>query len=132
MMVGKLLIKLLLAACVFSVSTLTVAQEVSPILGYWKQNGSSVYIHVTEENGVINAEMIRNDWNPGMVGQVVFQELTASKKNKWEGNALLTNSSELGVVQISLRRGEELTTRVKPGTSKRIKWDRTDPVEKRY
>lgn len=132
MMVGKLLIRVFLAVCVFTISTIAVAQQESPLLGYWKQKGDSVYIHITKEDGVINAEMIRNDWNPGMVGKMVFQELTAAKKNKWEGSAVVSGSSKLGVVKISLKQGEELSTRVRPGPSKKVKWGRTGPLEKRY
>lgn len=108
------------------------AQESASILGFWKQRIDSVYIEVTEIDGVINAEIVRNDWAPGLVGKIVFQELTSGKKNKWTGQAYIIGSDKMGVVSVSLKGNEELTTKVKPGRTKKIKWLRTDAIEKRY
>lgn len=108
------------------------AQESDSLLGFWKQEKQSVYIQITEVDGVINAEMIRNDWSPGLVSKNVFQNLTPGKKNKWQGDAIIVGSDEMGTVNVSLKRGQELTTKVKPGRTKKIKWSRSEPMEKRY
>jgi hypothetical protein len=135
-MVGNLL-KYSLLLVLGMVATLSVslpinAQESDSLLGYWKEKGASVYIHISETDGVINAEMIRNDWAPGLVSEKVFQGLIPGKKNKWTGAALIIGSDEMGVVTVSMKGGKELSTKVKPGRSKRIKWVRSEPMEKRY
>lgn len=112
-------------------STVIAQEEASPLLGFWRQKGDSVYIHVTETEGIINAEIVRNDWSPGLVGEMVFQELTAGKKNRWEGKAFILGSDKLGKVKVTLKKNEVLETSVRPGPRKKFQWVRSEPVEKR-
>jgi hypothetical protein len=126
------LLLLLGMIAVLSTSVPVKAQESDSLIGFWKQKGASVYIQISETDGVINAEMIRNDWAPGLVSQNIFQNLTPGKKNRWTGDALLVGSDEMGTVSVSMKDGQELTTKVKPGRTKKIKWSRSEAMEKRY
>lgn len=111
-------------------STMVIAQESDSILGFWKQKTDSVYINIKQEDGKIHAEMIRNDWSPGLVGIQIFQNLTTNKKNKWTGSAYVIGETELDDVSVSFKGGNEFSSKVK--RQKKIKWVRTDPIEKRY
>jgi len=44
-----------------------------PLNGYWKQVGESVYIVITLSEGGYEAEVMRNDWAPGLVGTKIFE-----------------------------------------------------------
>lgn len=106
------------------------AQDSDPLLGQWRQKKDSVYINITQSNGVISAQMVRNDWSPGLIGKVVFNEIMPAKKNKYIGQAYLVGSDDDGVVNISLKGSNKMTTRVKPGSNKKISWIRIDPDKK--
>lgn len=58
------------------VGTTVYAQNTgTSIVGFWQQNNESVYIHINEVDGVLSAEMVRNDWNPVMVGKIIRRNL---------------------------------------------------------
>lgn len=113
-----------------TVSSPAVAQESASILGFWKQSKDSIYIHIIQEEGKIYAEMVRNDWSPGLVGKQVFQNLIKGKKNKWTGDAYIAGKDKLSSVSISIDANDELTTKVK--RKKKFQWVRTEAIEKRY
>ncbi|MBL4672849.1 MAG: hypothetical protein JKX81_11375 [Arenicella sp.] len=103
-----------------------------PLNGYWKQVGESVYIVITLSEGGYEAEVMRNDWAPGLVGTKIFENVlsVSNKKPRWAGDTFTVGSNESGKATLSLDRSGELRTRLKPGG--RAKWKRTDPIEKRY
>jgi hypothetical protein len=103
-----------------------------PLNGYWKQVGESIYIEITLSENGYEAEVMRNDWAPGLVGTKIFENVlsVSKKKLRWAGDAIIVGSDESGKATLNLDRSGELKTRFKPGG--RAKWVRTDPIEKRY
>lgn len=110
----------------------SIAQESADSLtGYWKQKSDSVYIQVVMSDGAYEAEMVRNDWAPGLVGSKYFYNVVAveDKKNRWAGESKIEGSSRSGKATLRLRRSGELTSKHKPGG--KAVWVRSEPVEKR-
>jgi len=134
---GKI-VRIWLTTCLFLFGALgglnAAAQEnesADAISGYWKQEGASVYILVVNSDGVYEAEMIRNDWSPGLVGGKFFQNVVPSGKkgNRWVGDSLVVGSDRAGKMTLRLRNSGKLSTRSRPGG--RAVWQRSEPVEKR-
>ena len=108
-----------------------LTEGTDPLIGYWKQEQKSVYIHVVNVDGSYQAEMVRNDWAPGLVGTMFFQNVVEVKSNRWAGDGHIEGSDRLAKASLKMNRaGTKLTTRHKPGGSKN--WERSEPVEKRY
>lgn len=113
-------------------SAYAVAQQTESIEGYWKQQGESFYIRIDSEDGRMNAEVVRNDWAPGLVGTTFFSNVVAvqGKKGRWTGEAPNPNSSRAGKATLKMNRSGELSVRLKPGG--RSMWKRSEAVEKRF
>jgi len=113
-------------------AALAVAQEEESIEGYWKQQGESFYIKIDNADGRMNAEVVRNDWSPGLVGTTYFSNVVAvqGKKGRWVGEAPNPNSARAGKATLRVNRSGELSVRLRPGG--RSKWKRSEAVEKRY
>lgn len=114
-------------------STFASAQQQSEsIQGYWKQKGESFYIKIDNADGEMSAEVIRNDWAPGLVGTTFFSNIlpVQGRKGRWAGEAPNPNSSRAGKATIRMTRDGEMSVRLRPGG--RSVWRRTDAVEKRY
>jgi len=115
--------------------SLIVAQDDGKsIVGYWKQLKHSVYIRVTEEQGVLVAEIVRNDWRPALVGKIIWSDLSSEDNKTWTGNGLEllygNENATDGEVPITVklqRRGTVLITR-RVDAKKRVLWKRTDPI----
>ncbi len=113
-------------------SAFAVAQQGESIEGYWKQQGESFYIKIVNADGRMNAEIVRNDWAPGLVGTTLFSNAVAvdGKKGRWAGEAPNPKSSRAGKATLRMYRSGELSVRLKPGG--RSMWKRSEAVEKRY
>ena len=113
-------------------SAYAVAQQDESIVGYWKQQGESFYIKIDNADGRMNAEIVRNDWSPGLVGTILFSNVVAvdGKKGRWTGEAPNPNSSRTGKATLRMNRDGELSIRLRPGG--RSIWKRSEAVEKRY
>jgi len=113
-------------------SAYAVAQQDESIEGYWKQKGESFYIKIDNADGRMNAEIVRNDWSPGLVGTTFFSNIVAvdGKKGRWAGEAPNPNSSRAGKATLRMSRDGELSVRLRPGG--RSIWKRSEAVEKRY
>jgi hypothetical protein len=103
-----------------------------PLIGYWKQVGESVYIEITLSESGYEAQVMRNDWTPALVGTKIFENAVSvsNKKPRWAGEAFTVGSNEPGKANLNLDRSGQLKTKLKPGG--RATWKRTDPIEKRY
>jgi len=133
----KLMIRMVLRACLFLVGLTgglnAVAQDGSYSLsGYWKQERASVYIHVVDVDGIYEAEMIRNDWSPGLVGTKIFQNVVVSEKrtNRWSGESVDAASGRIGKASLRINRDGKLRSRLRPGGN--AVWVRSGAIEKRY
>ena len=124
--------------CLFAIGLIVslssaVAQEVvtaDPLAGYWKQkNDLSFTILVVNSEGLYDAEILRSDWSPGLIGTKFFRDVKNTKKNRWEGEADRIGSEKTARVTIKVNRAGELSTRLRPGGS--TIWVRSEPVEKR-
>jgi len=121
-------------------STQVSAQKVeASIVGFWQQQNDSVYIEITESDGVLLAEMIRNDWNPALVGKTIWTDLKTEDNKKWVGvvinnkpNSTSDSNSKASKITLRLRRGTQLSSLQKPGKHPRIKWVRSEKVKKGY
>lgn len=102
------------------------------LAGFWRQKGASIYIEIIDKDGALEAEMVRNDWEPGLVGKFVFKNVVWIKKNKWKGDGYYPKSSKVGTMSLTLGRTGDLSSVLKPGRGNKHKWIRTDPIEKRY
>lgn len=113
-------------------STVLAQQSTDPLSGYWRQKEASVYLLVVNSGGRYEAEMIRNDWSPGLVGTKYFHNVVAvrGKSNSWAGATPISGSSQLGTATLNINRSGELRSRRKPGG--RATWVRSEPIEKRY
>lgn len=123
----------MLVICLASSFNAALAQQGDdPLIGYWKQVGESVYIEITLSGNGYEAQVMRNDWTPALVGTKIFGSVVSvsNKKPRWAGEAFTLGSNEPGKANLSLDRSGQLRTRLKPGG--RATWKRTDPVEKRY
>jgi len=112
-----------------SVSGLALAQQDADRLsGYWKKIGESVYMKIVNTNGVYEAEMVRNDWSPELVGSSIFSDATqvGNRSNRWEGVA---GADPSGSAKMRITPSGELTIRLRPGG--RSKWEQSEHVEKR-
>jgi len=108
-----------------------IAQESDDRLGgYWKKKGASVYIKVVNNEGVYEAEIVRNDWFPGLVGTRFFHNVVPGKKNRWVGEVDIPDSEKTGKATLRIKASGELASRLRPGGS--AIWLRSEPVEKRY
>ncbi len=132
------MIRMLLRASVFLVVLASglnaVAQDSSAnsLNGYWKQEGASVYIRVVDNEGIFEAEVIRNDWSPGLVGTKLFQNVVVSEKrnDRWSGESVDAASGRVGKASLRINRDGKLRSRLRPGGS--AIWMRSEPIEKRY
>ncbi len=128
--------KVILVRCVmllsFMPTAFAVAQQEESIEGYWKQQGESVYIKVDNKDGRMNAEVVRSDWAPGLVGTILFSDVVAveGRKDRWAGETPNPNSSRAGKATLRVYRSGALSIRLKPGG--RSMWTRSEAVEKRY
>lgn len=113
-------------------SAFAVAQQGDSIEGYWKQQGESFYIKIENADGRMNAEIVRNDWSPGLVGTTFFSNVVAvqGKKGRWTGETPNPNSSRAGKATLKMSSNGDLSVRLKPGG--RSMWKRSEAVEKRY
>ena len=113
-------------------SSVIAQQNTDQLSGYWRQKEASVYIQVVNSGGSYEAEIVRNDWEPGLVGTKLFHNVVAErdKKNSWAGNTPISGSSQLGTTTLKMNRSGELRSRHKPGG--RATWVRSEPIEKRY
>ena len=99
--------------------------------GYWKQKGKSVYIKVVNLDGVYHAEVVRDDWSPGLVGSMYFSNVeTTGKPGRWAGEAPVVGTDRIAKATLKLTRDDELSVRIRRGT--KLLWVRSEPVEKRY
>lgn len=123
---------LVVTGLIAGLGTAVAQDEVSadPLAGYWKQkNDLSFNILIVNSDGVYDAEIIRSDWSPGLIGTKLFRDVVSTKKNRWAGEADIIGSSRIAKVSLRIKRSGELTTKVRPGDS--IIWLRSEPVEKR-
>lgn len=121
------------------VGTTVYAQNTgTSIVGFWQQNNESVYIHINEVDGVLSAEMVRNDWNPVMVGKIIWHNLETDDEKKWKGDVVVDKDGqalsveEIKTVAITRRGTDQFSSMEKPGKRKRIKWKRSEPVKKSF
>lgn len=107
-------------------------QNKDSISGYWKQEGASVYIHVVETGSSYQAEIVRNDWAPALVGTLYFRNAVpdSKRKKRWIGESLSPNSDQVVKANLRLSPSGILKARFKPGG--RTSWQKTQPIEKRY
>ncbi|MFQ3246719.1 MAG: hypothetical protein ACI9SP_003373 [Arenicella sp.] len=77
-----------------------------PLNGYWKQVGESIYIEITLSESGYQAEVMRNDWSPVLVGTKIFENvLSVSKKRaRWAGDAFSEGSDAPGSATLSIDR----------------------------
>ena len=119
--------------CLIACLKPALAQESGDLLsGYWKQEADSVYIKVVNSNGVYEAEMIRNDWAPALVGTMYLQNVVPveGRDNRWIGESSIKDSDDVARATLRVNRSGVLSTRLRPGG--RARWLRTDPIEKRF
>ena len=119
--------------CLIACLKPVLAQESGDLLsGYWKQEADSVYIKVVNSNGVYEAEMIRNDWAPALVGTMYFENAVAveGRNNRWVGVSSIKGSDDPARATLRVNRSGVLSTRLRPGG--RARWLRSEPIEKRY
>jgi len=123
---------LLVIGLASSLNVVLAQQGDDPLIGYWKQVGESVYIEITLSESGYQAEVMRNDWTPALVGTKLFENVVSvsNKKPRWAGEVFTVGSDESGKANLSLDRSGQLKTKLRPGG--RATWERTDPVEKRY
>lgn len=123
---------LIVVAIVSGLSVATAQQSDNPLHGYWKQVGASVYIEVTSSEGGYQAEVIRNDWAPALVGTQLFKNVVSisNKKPRWAGDTIVNGSKVAGEATLRIGRSGELSTWLKPGG--RAKWTRSEPIKKAY
>ena len=109
-------------------STITVAQDEEgsdPLAGSWrKKDDLSFFILIANTDGVYEAEIIRSDWSPGLIGTQFFRDVVNVKKNRWTGEADVFGSDRTAKVSIKISRSGELTTRLRPGGS--VVWVRSE------
>lgn len=111
---------------------LAVAQaDGEELIGLWRQDLQSLIIEVTEQegsDGLLEATIIKEDWNPGLVGTIMFKDLSYDEKSKkWSGLGFTTIDEEMQPVDITIkRRGMQLLTRMKVGLRKKVKWKRVE------
>lgn len=103
------------------VSATSVAQVedgTDPLAGSWrKKEDLSFFIRIVNKDGVYEAEIVRSDWSPGLIGTQFFRDVVNVKKNRWAGEADLLESNRKARVSIKISRSGELTTRLRPGGS---------------
>ena len=117
--------------CILAFSAGVQAQDTDDKLsGYWKHEKESIYIKVVNNDGIYEAEMVRNDWSPHLVGTRTFQNAVQSKSNRWTGEAEILDSDEMAKVSLRLSGNRQLTIRLRPGG--RTVWERSEPIQKRY
>jgi len=116
----------------FQSSLVAAQQDGDSLTGYWKQKGESFYIKVDESEGGMNAEVVRNDWSPGLVGTSFFSKVVPvdGKKDRWVGEAPNPKSSKSGKATMRINREGYLSVRLRPGG--RSMWVRSEAIEKRY
>lgn len=132
-MVTKWLSLCLIVVALSSGLNVALAQQSDdPLNGYWKQVGESVYIQITRSDDGYQAEVIRNDWAPGLVGSKLFKNVVSvsNKKPRWAGDTIINGSEISGEATVRINRSGELSTRLKPGG--RATWERSQPVKKAY
>ena len=115
---------------VFSLGSHGYAQD-DLLSGYWKQDGKSVYIKVINLDGVYHAEVIRDDWSPGLVGSTYFNNVTNSgKQGRWSGDAPVFGEDRVLKATLKITRDDELSVKIRRGS--KLLWLRSEEVEKRY
>ena len=111
---------------------LAVAQtDGEDLKGLWRQDLQSLIIEVKEQessDGLLEAIVIKEDWNPGLVGTIMFKDLSYDEKSKkWSGLGFTAIDAEMQPVDIKIkRRGTQLLTRMKVGPHKKVKWKRME------
>ncbi len=118
---------------VATLGTAIAQDEVStdPLAGYWrKKDDLSFYILIANVDGVYEAEIIRSDWSPGLVGTKFFRDVVSVKKNRWTGEADIFGSDRTAKVSIKISRSGELNTRFRPGES--VVWVASETDRKSY
>jgi len=114
----------------FNVGLPAYAQDNS-LVGYWKQQGKSVYIKVTSSDEVYQAEVIRDDWSPGLVGSTYFNNVTNSgKQGRWSGDAPIFGSDRVLKATLKITRDDELSVKIRRGS--KLLWVRSEAIEKKY
>ena len=123
---------LVVVSLLSSLNTVFAQQSADMLSGYWKHKQESIYIQVVNLDGRYEAEIVRNDWVPGLVGTKFFHNVVEveNKKNRWAGESAIQGSNNSGRATLNINRAGELRSKRKPGG--RITWVRSDPVEKRY
>lgn len=115
-----------------AVSATSVAQvedSADPLSGSWrKKEDLSFFILIANKDDVYEAEIIRSDWSPGLVGAQFFRDVVNVKKNRWTGQADLFQSDRIAKVSLKISRSGELTTRLRPGGS--VVWVRDETESK--
>lgn len=124
---------LALAIAMYSCAALAQQDAAGSLLGFWRQDGQSLIIEVVDVDGVFEATIVKDDWNPGMVGLDMFKELQYNAESKkWEGTGLLVDTNEQQPVTLKMKRSkQEFVSRMTAKPRKKIKWKRTDPVSRR-
>jgi len=99
------------------------------LIGHWRQGGASLVIEVKRQNNQLNAIIVREDWNPSLVGQALFQDLKYNPKSKkWTGLLLSTEREEPVAVTIKMKRsGVEFSSSSKSRQHRKVKWKETQP-----
>ena len=99
------------------------------LIGFWRQSGASLMIQVERENDALTGVIVKEDWNPSLIGQVLFKDLQYNPKSKkWTGQLLSNEREEPLNVTIRMKRsGTEFTSRSKSRQHKNIKWKKTEP-----
>ncbi|MFT6408448.1 MAG: hypothetical protein ACJAQ6_001867 [Arenicella sp.] len=97
-----------------------------------EKNSESIYIQIVSSDTIYEAEIISNDWAPGLVGRKLFENVVrvSNKKLRWVGGVSRAESRRIGKATLKIARSGILSTNLRPGGS--AKWTRTDPIEKRY
>jgi len=122
---------IVLCAAVLALSAMPAHTQDQSLDGYWKQKGKSVYIKVDVSEGVYQAEIVRDDWSPGLVGSLYFNNVVSTgKPERWAGEAPIVGSDRTAKATLRITRDGELSVKIRRGS--KLLWARSEAVEKRY